>query len=307
MERTARIQIIIGISLVVAAILIVVSAYSLLMGPEKSPQEEALQAVQDEQHTVVLIAARSMPRGTRLVPADALPLTIVGDPPVDALLDGAIVNELTAMEDIEQGQLLMGAMLSDKPYAAGLSALVEDGYRAVAIRVNDEVAVASFIRPGDKVDVHVVLRENSLVDERQRRALAGDDNEPVVAPEGDESESHVLLHNVEVLTVGQQVQGQDKPLSGGYNTVTVLVTPDEASTLALGRRLGEFSLSLRGPEDEVTTADRTITLDELRGADAIAKKRAMALRQRREKKVETHKVQIINGGSASTVELEGAR
>ena len=306
MERTARIQIIIGISLVVAAILIVVSAYSLLMGPEKSPQEEALQAVQDEQHTVVLIAARSMPRGTRLVPADALPLTIVGDPPVGALLDGAIVNELTAMEDIEQGQLLMGAMLSDKPYAAGLSALVEDGYRAVAIRVNEEIAVASFVRPGDKVDVHLVLREESLVDERQRRSM-GQDDEPVLAPEGDESESHVLLHSIEVLSVGQQVQGQDQALNSSYNTVTLLVTPDQASTLALARKLGDYALSLRGPEDETPTADRTITLDELRGADAIAKKRAMAMRQRRDKKVETHKVQIINGGSASTVELEGAR
>lgn len=306
MERTARIQIIIGISLVVAAILIVVSAYSLLVGPEKSPEEEALEAAQLEEKTNILIAARSMPRGSRLVPADAVTLTIMGAPPVGALLEGAIVNELTAMEDIEQGQILMQTILSDKPYAAGLSALVEDGYRAVAIRVNEEIAVASFVRPGDRVDVHLVLREDSLVDERQRRQQQKDDDAPI-APEGDESESHVLLHNVEVLTVGTQVQGQDRPVSGGYNTVSLLVTPGQASTLALARKLGDYALALRGPEDETITQDRTITLNELRGADAIAKKRALANRQKRQKKIDTHKVQIINGSNASTMEVEESR
>jgi len=306
MERNARIQIIIGISLVVAAVLIVVSAYNLLTSSD-APEEMAAIAEGDEERYRVMIAARPLPRGTQLVKADAVLLTVIGKPPQGALIQGAIIDGQTALEDIEQGQILMTNLLTDKPNAAGLSAVLKDGKRAIAIRVSEESGLANLLIPGDRVDVQLVLRQDAIVGReaiRQTVRSAGEEERPLV-PEGDPSEARMLLQDVEVIAVGPLIKGDEGTAIEPYRTVSLVVTPQQASTIALARELGTFALSLRGAEDRAKADDRTITVTELRGPDAIAKKRAEALRQQRLQNNTVHEVQVINGSKVETTEIKG--
>ena len=309
MERNARIQIIIGISLIVAAVLIVVSAYSLLSSGDSPEEIQALTQDGDEQRHNVLIAARPLPRGTQLVKADALLLTVVGKPPQGAMIQGNIVDGKTALEDIEQGQILMETLLTDKPNAAGLSAVLDDGKRAIAIRVSEESGLANLLLPGDRVDVQLVLRQDAIEGREAMRVTRPTDDsasEPLV-PEGDPSEARMLLQDVEVIAVGPLIKGDEGTAIEPYRTVSLVVTPQQASTVALARELGNFALSLRGAEDRAVAADRTITVTELRGPDAIAKKREEALRQERLRNNVTHEVQVINGSKVEMTEIKGTR
>ncbi len=307
MERNARIQIIIGISLIVAAVLIVVSAYSLLSSGD-APEEMQAVAEGDEERYRVMIAARPLPRGTQLVKADALLLTVIGQPPQGSLVQGAIIDGQTALEDIEQGQILMQSLLTDKPNAAGLSAVLDDGQRAIAIRVSEESGLANLLMPGDRVDVQLVLRQDAIVGrENIRVARTTDEPEKPLIPEGDPSEARMLLQDVEVIAVGPLIKGDEGAAIEPYRTVSLVVSPQQASTIALARELGSFALSLRGAEDRETAADRTITVTELRGPDAIAKKRAEALRQQRLQNNTVHEVQVINGSKVETTEIKGNR
>jgi pilus assembly protein CpaB len=106
---------------------------------------------------------------------------------------------------------------------ASLSAVVTEGMRAVAIRVNDVVGVAGFILPGDRVDVFYTRS----------------DNDQAGGPTTD-----IIIQNVKVLGVNQVADERaDKPVQA--HVVTVEVSPTDAQKIALAQTTGQLSLSLR--------------------------------------------------------------
>jgi pilus assembly protein CpaB len=107
-----------------------------------------------------------------------------------------------------------------------LSRQVENGMRAISIRVDDVVGVAGFVLPGDRVDIMLT-----------RRVGAGANN----------LVNEVLLQNVTVLGINQTADQQaDQPIVG--RTATVEVTPEQAQKLVLAQQAGSLSLALRSVE-----------------------------------------------------------
>ncbi len=266
MESKARLQIVIGGALIALAVLIVAGGvlFTRLSQPQQAAQNE-MQMGEVQTHRV-WAASRALPRGTVLSDNDGRVMVLAEQPAPDVLTPSEKVHGRIALEDIEPGQLLLTSILGDHPYQAGLSAMVPEGQRAVAIKVSDEVAVANLVRPGDKVDVQLVIRQGELLGKSARSDDSG----------GDKSEAHILLQNVMVLAVGDLVEGEAEGEGGAagaaadpqpYRTVSLAVTPDQASTLALARNMGIYYLSLRHMDDEEETKDKTITLKALRGKD----------------------------------------
>ena len=108
------------------------------------------------------------------------------------------------------------------------------GMRAVTILTqNVSSGVAGFIRPGDKVDVHLTVTSMASRD----------------FPGG--ASSTLLLQNVKVLAVNQQVdlKTENKVDANLLRSVTLLVTPEQAVKLTLGQNKGTLHLALRNPED----------------------------------------------------------
>ncbi len=114
---------------------------------------------------------------------------------------------------------------------AGLAASLPQGMRATALRVNPESLAGGFVLPGSRVDV----------------VHTSNDGEAV---------SQIILQDMLVLAVDLQsnFDPEKQPTMLG-STVTLAITPEDATRLALAGRLGELRLLLRplGDTEKIQT------------------------------------------------------
>lgn len=150
-----------------------------------------------------------------------------------------------AMEAIDPGEPVLSSKITGTGERATLSAALDQGMKAVSIRVNDVLGVAGFVRPADRVDVlltRVVRRQNG----------------------SDQTYVDVLLQGVKVLAVDQTAdERKDEPSI--VKTVTFEVTTDEAQRLTLGASIGTLSLTLRNIASSNVEQTRPITVADLGG------------------------------------------
>ena len=181
--------------------------------------------------TRVVVAAVDVPVATAIRPEW---LTIVDWPsasrPEGVAQDPAALVDRVALVPITKGEPVLDGKLAQPGARGGLATLVPEGFRAVAVRVDDVVGVAGFIHPGDRVDVIATMASRAA-------------GEPV---------AKVILQNVKVLAVGKDVQskGRDAEKAVAATVATLMVSPEESESLALGATKGKLLLTLRGLGDE---------------------------------------------------------
>lgn len=169
---------------------------------------------------------------------------------------------------IPKGNPILFSMLAPEGTAAGLSGILDDGKRALTVKVDEVAGVAGFIHPGDHVDV--------LVD--------------LPLKEASDHFSKTILHDVSVLTTGQiwEQKGENKPMV--VNTVTLELTPEEAEVLNLASNEGKIRLTLRNRNNKNVAQTQGVTTSFLTGG--IGKKEDKVPVQPRR---ETKSVEIIKG------------
>src|SRR5438876_13770 len=67
-----------------------------------------------------------------------------------------VIGRVTA-NSIPQGCPVVQSLLAPKGTLPGLAARIKDGFRAVAVKVDESVGVAGWVKPGSKVDVVAVM------------------------------------------------------------------------------------------------------------------------------------------------------
>lgn len=116
---------------------------------------------------------------------------------------------------------------SDVPMSATLSGLTPEDRRAITIGTDAVHGVGGFVRPGDMIDIlwTVELPEN----------------------QGGEKVTFTLFQNIAVLAVGNEMIGKirSEKEPGDRYSVTLSLTPREASILLYAREQGLVQLSLR--------------------------------------------------------------
>jgi pilus assembly protein CpaB len=118
-----------------------------------------------------------------------------------------------------------------EPGAAGfLAGALSPGMRATSISVNAETGAAGFILPGDRVDVMLTQQIS------QTRGDVGVNRDKII--------SEIVISNVRVLAIDQDFNDIDEQTRVG-KTVTLELTPKQAESLAVAKRMGKISLSLR--------------------------------------------------------------
>jgi pilus assembly protein CpaB len=158
-------------------------------------------------------------------------------------------GQRTVLTTIDKGEPVRASKITGPGQRGSLSAVIEEGMKAVTIRVDDVLGVAGFIQPGDRVDV--ILTRN----ERAPSASG--------KPGGTVAFSDVLLEAVRVLAIDQVAEraGQPKPAKA----VTIEVTAEGATKVSLGQDNGRLSLALL-PVGSSSAADyRRIDLEDLGG------------------------------------------
>ena len=108
---------------------------------------------------------------------------------------------------------------------------IRPGYRAVSVKVNEEVAVGNLLKPGDTVDVLCFLRRS------------GDIRQTVMK---------TILENVRVFAVNSTLDRiqDDNGKTIKARTVTLEVEPSQVELVTLADAIGRIRLSCRRPDDE---------------------------------------------------------
>ena len=147
-----------------------------------------------------------------------------------------------ALAPIERGEPILRAKITAPGQRGSLSTLLDQGKRAVAVRVDDVRGVAGFILPGDRVDV-VLIRSEAVA--------------------SGQSYSELILNNVKVLAVDQLAGQQPDKATVLAKAVTLEVTAEEAQKVLLATNIGRLSLILRQPSEAHSDANRRITEKDL--------------------------------------------
>jgi pilus assembly protein CpaB len=198
------------------------------------------------------VAAAYQPAGHIVIAAEALPygaaLTAdnVSEIPwfTNKLPEGAFAtkDDLLAggrravLYPLKQGEPVLRSKVTGAGQRASLAAVMEDGKRAVTVRVDDVRGVAGFILPGDFVDIVMIADEVS--NKRQ-------------------SYSDILLEHVKVLAIDQIAsEAEDKPTVA--RAVTLEVTKEQAQKILLASNVGKLSLILSRPVQSSRDPNRRI-------------------------------------------------
>ena len=176
--------------------------------------------------TEILVAARDIQLGTRIVDADIKS----GHIPSSELPSGTFAAKSRAQVvgrgailPIAKGEFILPSKLAAENSGAGLPSLIPAGFRAVSVRVNDVVSVAGFVSPGTRVDV----------------LLTG------TPPGGKQPFTTTVLENALVLAVGQHLERNSSGDPQTAPVITLQVTPEDAQKLTLATSEGRIQLSLR--------------------------------------------------------------
>lgn len=202
------------------------------------PTTQASASIAGEQ---VLVVARDVPQGAALTPSDLAVATFPEGSVTPAFIR---ISQMPSAQTDFVGAVTRRAFAQGEPIVLNsvlqpdghgfMAALLEPGYRAVAVEIAPEAAAGGFIQPNDRVDV-IVTHE-----------VQGEEG-------GEQIRSEIVLQDVRVLAIGDQTQTQtsgEAPAVLNAATTVLELTAEDARVLQMGREMGEVSLALRGVQAE---------------------------------------------------------
>ena len=178
----------------------------------------------------IVVAAVDIPVGSRLSEKS---LTLAAWPeaniPKGAFTDMAELKDRIAVSKLVAGEPLLAAELAAPGSGAGLVAMIEQGMRAMSIKVDEVTGVGGFILPNTFVDIIGVEKINN-----------------------DRRKVDTILRRIKVLAIAQETfteEGKAKVV----RTVTLQLEPAQAETLALHahNHQGSIHLILRNPLEQI--------------------------------------------------------
>jgi len=181
----------------------------------------------------IAVAKVAIPLGSKIIPEQIMVVQF----PKESTPDGAFDSPeklagRVAVMNIAAREPITESRLAPEGTAAGLSAVIPEGYRAMTVKVDDAAGISGFIMPGTLVDVVVTI------DPREGSGM----QDPI---------SKIVLQNIRVLANGQNI---DKPENereaNSVKAVTLQVTPEQAEKLALASSEGKLQLVMRNQIDQ---------------------------------------------------------
>lgn len=255
------------ITLIIGIIFSFVAVYLVnnLVTQQNRQAEERVQQAEAKSRSnevAVLVAKKDIPRGalildnswfeTKNVPNQYVQPGAVTS--LDRILNMLVVNPFVKGEQITVNRL-------SRPQASSSLAMATPiGKRAVTIAVDPLSTLAGMIRPGDYVDMIVMLPV------------------PVQTPDGKSSAQVVsvpLFQNVLILAIGQQIgtvmpteTGGRYAASGEQKTqdsslVTIALGPQEVNIITFVQEQGKIRLVLRSPADSQIQQNAPVSWDTL--------------------------------------------
>jgi pilus assembly protein CpaB len=231
--------------------------------------------------TRVVAAKTDIKLGAILNPDNLTSIEIAGTPPKGAILDKEKNKAMGrgVLSDLYEGEPIMENRLAAIGSGGGLAAIIPEGMRACAVKVDDVVNVSGFVTPGMRVDVLISGTPPGKQDPTQGTV------------------SRTLLQNLQVLSAGTDYQKDAEGKAKAVQVVNLLVTPEQAEILSLASNQTKIQLVLRNPLDtKVAVVPGTTTGNLFAGEIAASDK------TRRAKKAAPKYITVVvlNGSKMTT-------
>jgi pilus assembly protein CpaB len=180
----------------------------------------------------IALAVRDLPQGAILREEDVRVVSWgASELPAGYAASAAELVGRGLIAPVRANEPLLASKLADRESGGGLPILIQDGMRAVSVRVDEVVGVAGFVIQGTRVDVMVTIDQSG--------SSSGGSN-PI---------TRVVLQNVPVLAAGQTYQNDEEGKPQTVSVVTLLVSPEDGEKLVLASNQGRIQLALRGVLD----------------------------------------------------------
>ena len=201
------------------------------------------------QEQTITVAARELPRGTRLEAEDLKTESYSGgELPQGMFADPVAVTGRVLSAAVKESQAIRNDALVANS-TDWLAASIPEGMRGVTVHVGEFAGVTAHLQVGDRVDVMVADGNRS--------------------PGNLDLRMKTLLQNVEVVQTGHADSAAGR---NPIPVVTLLVDARDSQDLGLADQSGSIRLALRNPVDDGTLDTRAGRLTDLLSArDAAAR------------------------------------
>jgi pilus assembly protein CpaB len=261
-------------TLAVALILGLVAAWlatQYIKARERSIEQSLAARNKGGPTVAVVVPVKNLPQGTPLTSN----LVAARNVPADLVYPGTITPDQfksyegsKLLDDVLRGRPLREEDVHKK--VKDFSELIADGTRAITVDVNEVNSVANMIRPGNLVDLFLIMPDPKDASSQQ-----------IV----------LLLQKLKVMAVGQSTHNAapktanmpGMPSTLQYTNMTFEVTPEQAARLALAQQLGRLRAVLRAGND-----GQVAKLEPINSRPLIS-----------DAEGPTHTVQYIIGGSST--------
>ncbi|MBI5288798.1 MAG: Flp pilus assembly protein CpaB [Chloroflexi bacterium] len=215
----------------------------------------------------VVVTSQEISAGTR-ISGDMLQLATL---PTNGIVEGALTDRegldgLVVRQDMAKGEQFTAAKLGqgEGDEDKTLSSIVPVGKRAVALEVDENTLVGGLVVAGDRVDVIVVMEDQSgdgppraftLLQDVEVLAVAQETQKPVTRLDKDGNPIETDTAAGSLATRPDDTSANEKA-----KTVTLAVNPDDAALLALAQDQGTVYFGLRGQGDSEVAPVGPVTL-----------------------------------------------
>lgn len=136
----------------------------------------------------------------------------------------------TRQQIFEGEPILEGKLIREDELDQEASERIRSGYRAVTVKVQEDVAVGNLLKPGDTVDVLVFLKKNDSIPGTMMKTI---------------------LQNVRVFAVNDRMDRLTNEMGKNIKakTVTLEVKPSQVELISLADSIGRIRLSCRRSDD----------------------------------------------------------
>ena len=216
---------------ILIALVIAVSGSYFLYNWMQAQQRPGKPAATDAAPAVatVIVAKVDLPGGTKLTPEMVKSAQFLeSSVPQNHFSTIAEVTGRVVIAFLKQGDPIVAHRLAPTSVeSGGVSAIIQPGKRAIAVKGDKVIGLSGFINPGNRVDVLVTIKD----------------------PRQNVEKTKAVLENIPVLASGTQMIENDKGDPSPVDVYTLEVTPEEGEKLALAATRGKLQFMLRNAMD----------------------------------------------------------
>ncbi len=217
----------------------------------------------------VVVAAQPIPAYTPITP-DMVTIKQVpqgSSHPSAARSADEVIGFVTESALITGEEILPAKLKQPGQAESGLSYVVPVGMRAITIAVDDISGVAGFIQRGDYIDVLAYVSVKVLgfdgMDPELYKQMTGQDVPAEDIGVTVESATVVIAQNICVAAIGKTFANSSSEIEGGYGSITLFVTPEDAMRINHAAKSGILTVVLRATGDHEKNTEDPILSNQL--------------------------------------------